>query len=217
MKQIHYFDIDNDRLYMSSEPAYLDEAETRRQGKEVYFCPYNATLIKPPVVQENESARFNGESWEVVTNYRGKYQVNENMEVSIVTELGELEEGYILITEEQAQQIENDRDYYIIQNGELVINPNWEEIQRQKEEERINNLTMTALDFINFLKQVGLTDQNIEDYLNANLAIKHQLQFCQNVYCGVAKALMPIKYNGITITAEMVEQAFRIKNGEGVA
>lgn len=146
MKQIHYFDIDNDRLYMSSEPAYLDEAETRRQGKEVYFCPYNATLIKPPVVQENESARFNGESWEVVTNYRGKYQVNENMEVSIVTELGELEEGYILITEEQAQQIENDRDYYIIQNGELVINPNWEEIQRQKERQELDGLTLTPAD-----------------------------------------------------------------------
>lgn len=120
---------------------------------------------------------------------------------------------------EVSEEIYNDYEpnKYVYLGGEVVLNPNWEEIQRQKEEERINNLTMTALDFINFLKNVGLSDQNIEDYLNANLAVKHQLQFCQNVYCGVAKALMPIKYNGITITAEMVETAFRIKNGEGVA
>lgn len=77
----------------------------------------------------------------------------------------------------------------------------------------VDTLTMTALDFINFLKQAGLTDLQIEQYLNANITVKHQLQFCQNVYCGVAKALMPITYEGITITAEMVEHAFKIKNG----
>lgn len=121
------------------------------------------------------------------------------------------------VSEEVYNKYMEDDLFYSWNGSEIIENPNYEEVKRQKEEERINNLTMTALDFINFLKNVGLTDQNIEDYLNANLAIKHQLQFCQNVYCGVAKALMPIKYNGITITAEMVEQAFRIKNGEGVA
>lgn len=121
------------------------------------------------------------------------------------------------VSEEVYNKYMEDDLFYSWNGSEIVENPNYEEVKRQKEEERIANLTMTALDFINFLKNVGLTDQNIEDYLNANLAIKHQLQFCQNVYCGVAKALMPIKYNGITITAEMVETAFRIKNGEGVA
>ncbi len=84
----------------------------------------------------------------------------------------------------------------------------------ETEEDRINNLTMTALDFVNVLKGAGLTDEEIENYLNANLNIKHQLQFCQNVYCGIAKSLMPITFNNITITAEMVEQAFRAKHGE---
>lgn len=77
----------------------------------------------------------------------------------------------------------------------------------------IDLLTMTALDFVNFLKSNGLTDADIEAYLSANISIKHQLEFCQNVYCGVAKALMPITYAGVTITAAMVEQAFKDKNG----
>ena len=105
---------------------------------------------------------------------------------------------------------------YIWQDGELVVNPNYEAEQAAKEEERINKLTMTALDFINVLKSAGFTDEQIESYLSSNLSVKHQLQFCQNVYCGVAKALMPITVGDITITADMVEIAFRLKNGEQI-
>lgn len=109
-----------------------------------------------------------------------------------------------------------DVDRYIWNGMSIVDNPQYEEIKRQKEQARINNLTMTALDFINFLKQSGLTDEMIEVYLNNNLNVKHQLQFCQNVYCGVAKQIFaePITIGNITITADMVELAFRIKNGE---
>ena len=89
-----------------------------------------------------------------------------------------------------------------------------EEREAEAEIDRINHLTMTALDFINVLKNAGVTDEAIEEYLNANLHIKHQLEFCQNVYCGVAKSLMPITIDNVTITAEMVENAFKAKHGE---
>lgn len=115
---------------------------------------------------------------------------------------------------EITEEIYNDFERYMWDGNAIILNPNYEQEQAQKEQERINNLTMTALDFINFLKQAGLTDEMIEAYLNANLNVKHQLQFCQNVYCGVAKALMPVTVGNITITANMVETAFRIKNGE---
>lgn len=104
----------------------------------------------------------------------------------------------------------------IWQDNELVINPNYEAEQAQKEAERINKLTMTALDFIGVLQSFGLTLEQINAYLEANLAVKIQLTYCQNVYCGVAKSLMPITFEDITITADMVETAFRVKNGESV-
>lgn len=97
---------------------------------------------------------------------------------------------------------------------EPYVDPDYEKKQEAAKKERINMLTMTALDFLNVLKEFGFTDVQIEAYLNANLEVKHQLQFCQNVYCGVAKALMPIEYDGITVTAEMVELAFKQKHGE---
>ena len=116
------------------------------------------------------------------------------------------------VTEELYNDFVADPDKYIWNGTEVVENPDYKEIKRQKEQALIDNLTMTALDFISFLKQAGITDEQIEAYLNANLAVKHQLQFCQNVYCGVAKALMPISVGNITITAEMVETAFKVKN-----
>lgn len=80
-------------------------------------------------------------------------------------------------------------------------------------EQEINNFTMTPLDFINVLQGFGLTLSQINDYLESNLAVKMQLTYCNNVYCGVAKALMPITYDSITITAKMVEKAFKNKYG----
>lgn len=119
------------------------------------------------------------------------------------------------VSEELHNDYDTNPDKYMWDNQSysIIENPNYEEIKRQKEQAIIDSLTMTALDFITFLKQAGITDAQIEAYLNANLNIKHQLQFCQNVYCGVAKALMPISVGDITITAEMVETAFKIKNG----
>lgn len=93
-------------------------------------------------------------------------------------------------------------------NGKYITEKEAEQI----EQERINMLTMTALDFIGVLKSAGLTSQQIEDYLNTHLDVKHQLQYCQNVYCGIVRRLVPLEVEGITITDEMVVTAFKAKH-----
>ena len=103
----------------------------------------------------------------------------------------------------------NTPEKYYLENGVLKSKTN-EEI----EEERVNKLTMTALDFVTFLEQVGVSYSDIQDYLISHTDLDKQLKYCQNVYCGVVKQLLPITVAGITLTTEMVEQAFKIKNGE---
>lgn len=93
-------------------------------------------------------------------------------------------------------------------NGKYVTEQEAEQIEQDK----INMLTMTALDFIGVLKSAGLTSQQIEDYLNTHLDVKHQLQYCQNVFCGVVRQLVPLEVDGITITDEMVVTAFKAKH-----
>ena len=78
----------------------------------------------------------------------------------------------------------------------------------EEKAERIAKLTMTPLDFINFLVSCGLTLEQINYYLETHLDVKMQLTYCSNVYCGVVCALMPVTIGDITITEEMVKEAF---------
>ena len=117
------------------------------------------------------------------------------------------------VSDELYQAYCEDNRKVIYQDGQVALNPDYEAIKQAEYQDMINHLTMTALDFINVLKEAGITDEQIEIYLNNNLAVKHQLQYCQNVFCGVAKALMPITVGDITITAELVETAFKTKHG----
>ena len=90
-----------------------------------------------------------------------------------------------------------------------------EEEKEQQEEERVANLTMTALDFVGVLEQFGLDyNTQIKTFLETNSDLDKQLKYCRNVYCGVVQALCPLDVYGHTITKDMVINAFKIKNGE---
>ena len=109
-------------------------------------------------------------------------------------------------------EIEEVQEGYVVYDFKLMTVEEMKEKRAQKEQDKINMLTMTALDFIGVLKSAGLTSQQIEDYLNTHLDVKHQLQYCQNVYCGVVRQLVPLEVDGITITDEMVVTAFKAKH-----
>ena len=101
----------------------------------------------------------------------------------------------------------------IMVDGKPQVDPDYDAKQAQAEAERIAKLTMTSLDFINFLEESGLTLEEITAWLDMpeNLRVKTQLTYCQNVYCGVACALMPIKLGDVEITENMVIEAFKVK------
>lgn len=82
-----------------------------------------------------------------------------------------------------------------------------------KEQDKINRLTMTALDFVNYIKKAGVSDEIIIQYLQANPSVQLQLTLCQNVYCGVARQLCPIKITEtLTLTDAMVVSFFKDKH-----
>ena len=97
-----------------------------------------------------------------------------------------------------------------LQAFEMVRTP--EELA-QEEQNRINHLKMTALDFVNYIKKAGVSDEVILQYLQANPSIQLQLTLCQNVYCGVVRQLCPIKITEeIVLTDEQVVNMFKDKN-----
>ena len=82
-----------------------------------------------------------------------------------------------------------------------------------KEQDKINHLTMTALDFVTYIKKAGVSDEIILQYLQANPSVQLQLTLCQNVYCGVVRQLCPIKITEeLILTDEMVVSFFKKKH-----
>ena len=78
--------------YTGTQNAFIDPLESEKQGKDVYLIPQNGTDKEPPKTEENQAVIFNGDEWEVVTDYRGKtyYIGTEQHEMK---ELGELPNG----------------------------------------------------------------------------------------------------------------------------
>lgn len=94
----------------------------------------------------------------------------------------------------------------------VALGKTQEEIVKEQEE-RLNHLTMTALDFVTYIKKAGVSDEVIVQYLQANPSVQLQLTLCQNVYCGVVRQLCPIKITEeLTITDEQVVNMFKDKH-----
>lgn len=110
---------------------------------------------------------------------------------------------------------QNHNNGYEIRETETSIEA-WgytEEEKEIEEQNRINHLTMTALDFVTYIKKAGVTDEVILQYLQANPSVQLQLTLCQNVYCGVVRQLCPIKITEeMVLTDEQVVNMFKDKN-----
>ena len=117
------------------------------------------------------------------------------------------------VTEEVYNAFVENPNKYVYQNGEIVENPNYEQERRKLEQDKINHLTCTALDLAMFIKQAGLTDSEVVQFLNANPSLQLQLTLCKDVYCGVVRQLCPLKITEtLTLTDDMVVGFFKKKH-----
>ena len=83
--------------YISTETALLDPLETKKQKKNIYLLPANATFTAPPAEKEGFAHVWNGESWQEVEDHRGtKYWLpgeGYGTQAHEMKELGPLPEG----------------------------------------------------------------------------------------------------------------------------
>ena len=74
--------------------AYLDELETKAQGKEVYVMPPNTTDIEPFQPREGYAVVFKGGKWEEIEDNRGLKVYDKKGGELIIEELGAIPAGY---------------------------------------------------------------------------------------------------------------------------
>lgn len=201
----------------TKEFLYTQLGQMNPISKTDYLMPANSTIVAPPVCSESQAQVFENGEWVIKTDHREHYQVKlDDITFSKVDYIGNARTGYQFISDEVFTNYQDDNDRYEVVDGvftDVSDTPEYIAKKAQQEQDRINNLTMTPLDFIGVLLSMGLTLEQINAFLESHLEIKIQLTYCSNVYCGVVKQFLPMTVEGIEITAEMVEQAFKVKNG----
>lgn len=110
----------NTKEYLSTTIASADPMETKIKGEFIPLVPAYATLLEPPTTGENEVAIFNGEAWEIKKDFRVSHKIcDENFNIKDITEIGEIEENY-LVSADIAELIKENPNNFKIQNNEIV-------------------------------------------------------------------------------------------------
>ena len=115
------------------------------------------------------------------------------------------------VTEEIYNTFKADHDKYTWNGSEIIENPNYEEIKRQKEQARIMEMKMTPLDFLKAIEQYGITYDMVKQFMEENPLIERELRFCQFVY---RKHPMLNSLEPYGITSEILDHIFKVANGE---
>ena len=142
------------------------------------------------------------------------FYIEDNNKIVLFDENKEtLQNTIAFMPQYEGLEIKEVEDGYVIYDFALMTVEEMEAKQAQKERERLNHLTCTALDIAAFIKTLGLTDTEIVQFLNTNPSIQLQLTLCKDVYCGVVRQLCPLKISDtVTLTDEMVVSFFKKKH-----
>lgn len=102
---------------------------------------------------------------------------------------------------------------YIIVDNELILNPNYEEEQAEKERERISHLKCTKRVFVLMLEQLGFDYfEQIEPMINANRQAKLEWELC--VELERSNPLLDSIGGQLRITPKQLDDLFKYANGE---
>lgn len=203
------YNYDENGIYTGSEDAFLDPEASKQQGERVYFLPANATFEAPPT-EVNKIAKRENNTWILINDFRGQYYVDSDMNPQKVTEAGDLPEGCALITQEQIELLnEKGKNYYLIDNGELILNPNYEKEEEEKEKQRIAMLHMTKYDFYKYICQPNnITYPQLVQLVNSNENTAAAWNLCAYVYRGDELLIAAIKMYLPSMTDEQLTEIF---------
>lgn len=198
--------------YLGQSYADLDPQETADQGKDVYLIPANATTVKPPAQKKDKARVWQDTEWQYVADYRADYyKVSSSLSVEDITELGNIPEGYILVSKELGNLIKENPDDYIIDDNEVREKTAAE--KEAEEEDRISHLKCTKRVFILMLEQLGFDYfEQIEPLINSNRQAKLEWELC--VELERSNPLLDAIGQEMGVTHEQLNRLFQYANGE---
>ena len=115
---------------------------------------------------------------------------------------------------EVSKEIYNDfeADKYIYENGEIVLNPQFEEIKAQEERERVANLTCTKRVFALMLQEMGISYTQLKELIATSEQAQLEWDLC--VELERKNPLLDVMAGQLGVTPEQLDKLFLYANGE---
>lgn len=113
------------------------------------------------------------------------------------------------------QEYDTDKDKIIVVNGEVYLNPEYQDILDKREKERISKLKCTKRVFVLMLENMGLDYfEQIEPLINNNRQAKLEWELC--VELERSNELLDILATELGVTSKQLDLLFQYANGEDV-
>lgn len=118
------------------------------------------------------------------------------------------------VTQEQYNLAqEKGNNYFVYENDEIVINPNYEEEQRQKEREHILSLTCTKRVFALMLQELGVDYiTQLKPLIESNPQAQLEWELCVELLRN--NPLLDLMASQLGITSDQLDKLFQYANGE---
>jgi hypothetical protein len=113
------------------------------------------------------------------------------------------------------QEYDVDKDKIIVVNGEVCLNPEYQDILNKREKDRISKLKCTKRVFVLMLEKMGLDYfEQIEPLINNNRQAKLEWELC--VELERSNELLDILATELGVTPRQLDLLFQYANGEDV-
>lgn len=113
------------------------------------------------------------------------------------------------------QEYDKDKDKIVVVNGEVYLNPEYQDILNEREKERISKLKCTKRVFVLMLEKMGLDYfEQIEPLINNNRQAKLEWELC--VELERSNNLLDILATELSVTSKQLDLLFQYANGEDV-
>lgn len=154
-------------------------------------------------------------------NFIVEYNHQQGLKIETVDNFVEVEIETENIEDETLTETktENHPTYYaleaneILVDGEVVIDPEYEEKQKQKERERIAKLSCTKRDFALMLQELGVDYfTTLKPLIESNLQAQLEWELCERLYR--FNPMLDLMATQLGVTSEQLDGLFKYANGE---
>lgn len=113
---------------------------------------------------------------------------------------------------EVSEDIYNNSEKYIFKDGQIVLDPDYEEKEKQKERERIGNLTCTKRVFALMLQEIGISYTQLKELIATSEQAQLEWDLC--VELERKNPLLDVMAGQLSVTSEQLDKLFLYANGE---